>query len=150
MLESGFLAGNPPHAQFNTVLSMPSILIAEDDKTVLLILEHACRQAGYEVDTASEGAAAEKLLTTRAYDVVILDMVMPGFGGLELVQVARQLNPGKPYVMVISAMSSGSTYSDDELREQLDADVYMTKPVEAETVMGHVAALLEAPRPTAG
>lgn len=82
----------------------PTVLIVDDDELVLARLAHLVSAAGYCVHTASNGAAALKVLQTSAASVVVTDLNMPGMDGFELCQqIRKQAWPGYVYVVMLTA-----------------------------------------------
>lgn len=69
------------------------ILVADDDAGIL----HTCRKilthAGYEVTTAPDGNAALSQLKSSRYDLLLVDLKMPGLSGLETLTMARKIDP---------------------------------------------------------
>src|SRR5207249_883627 len=77
------------------------ILIVEDDAPLSNAVRSALERGGYEVDAAADGSAALRMLTTRAYDVVLLDIGLPFIDGW---RILAGMEPGHvPSVIVISA-----------------------------------------------
>src|SRR2546425_10528867 len=70
-----------------------TILIVEDDPHVLLSYEEILKSTGYAVVKAESGEAAERILRTSSIDVVITDLKMPKMGGLEVLGIARNVDP---------------------------------------------------------
>lgn len=95
-----------------------SLLIVEDDPQIQRIMAIFLRKEGYQVTAVSTGEAALTLLAENPYDLVLLDMMLPGIGGEQVLDHIRQTNPQQP-VMIISAL-------DDEYI-QIDA---FTKQIE--------------------
>jgi DNA-binding response OmpR family regulator len=120
----------------------PRILLVEDDDNVRFMLGHALKHYGYEVTECADGAEAETLLETRGFDLAILDLVLPGFSGLELSQLAKVFSRNRTKVMVVSAISHDTNVPEAELREKLEVDAYLSKPVDSSTVLHAVARLL--------
>jgi signal transduction histidine kinase/FixJ family two-component response regulator len=81
------------------------ILIVDDEPTVLTFCTRALARMGYEVQGASSGADALNLLKTGLYQVLVTDIAMPGMTGIELLDVARQLQPDLA-VIVITGVGS--------------------------------------------
>lgn len=77
----------------NGPASMLRILLAEDNDSLRRYLARALQQAGYEVDTVDRGTAAIPLLESRAYDLLISDIVMPEMDGIELSQRCGEISP---------------------------------------------------------
>ena len=69
------------------------ILIADDEVTIRQGLQEALQQPGYVTDTASDGNEALDQLNRRSYDVVVLDLRMPGPGGMEILDEIHESHP---------------------------------------------------------
>ena len=65
------------------------VLIAEDEKKVCHFIRKALREGGYAVDTVHDGDAALERASTLAYDVIVLDIMMPGRDGLSVLKLLR-------------------------------------------------------------
>lgn len=122
----------------------PRILLVEDDDNVRFMLSHALKHNGYNVTECADGAHAESLLESEEfiYDLAILDLVLPGFTGLELSQMVKYFSRNHTKVMVVSAISHRTGVSEAELRDKLEVDAYLTKPVDSSTVLHAVKRLL--------
>jgi two-component system, cell cycle response regulator CpdR len=72
---------------------MIRILLAEDDESMRLYLARALERVGYEVVAVESGDAAEPLLTSERFDLLLTDIVMPGMDGIELAQRAAEVVP---------------------------------------------------------
>ena len=65
----------------------PRVLVVDDDETTRRLLSRALEPAGYEVESADTGEAGLHLLASQLYDLVLLDLQLPGLGGMELLTV---------------------------------------------------------------
>jgi DNA-binding response OmpR family regulator len=122
--------------------AQPRILLVEDDDNVRVMLGHALKHSGYKVTECADGAEAETKLETQGYDLAILDLVLPGFNGIELSQLAKRFSRNKTKVMVVSAISHDTSVPETEMREKLEVDAYLSKPVDPSTILHAVARLL--------
>jgi two-component system OmpR family response regulator len=116
------------------------ILIAEDDATLADGLTRSLRQAGYAVDRAADGAAADAALaaqTAQTYDLLILDVGLPRMSGLEVLKRLRSRGAMLP-VLILTAADSV-----EERVKGLDlgADDYMAKPFALSELEARVRAL---------
>jgi CheY-like chemotaxis protein len=102
------------------------ILVVDDDRSTRHLLQLQLKSAGYAVETASGGAAALRRLTATRFDLVLLDVWMPGMDGLELLARLRD-SPSQPRVIVMTADDAPETLL-RALREH--AYRYIKKPVE--------------------
>jgi two-component system response regulator RegX3 len=113
------------------------ILVVEDEPAIAEAVGYALRDAGYEVDTAADGADAIDAARGRPYDLMILDLLLPGVPGLEVCKTLRA-ESNLPIVML--------TARDAELDRivGLDsgADDYVTKPFSIPELVSRVRALL--------
>jgi CheY-like chemotaxis protein len=119
---------------------MKQILLVDDNEAFLRPMEWTLRQAGYEVQTAGDGAAALKRFFLHAFDLVITDLVMPDKEGIETIIELRRLDPA----LKIIAMS-GDTRMDPgdylPMARLLGAAATLTKPFTAEEILALVAGL---------
>ncbi|MFT4231621.1 MAG: response regulator transcription factor [Leucobacter sp.] len=112
------------------------ILIADDDPQMLRALRITLSAKGYEVVTASDGAEAIAAAAEHRPDLLLLDLGMPRFDGVEVIQGIRGWSEA-PILVV-----SGRAGSDDKV-EALDAgaDDYVTKPFSVEELLARIRAL---------
>src|SRR5690348_7627362 len=83
----------------------PAVLIADDDPGIRLVLRHRLEAAGYSVDEAAESDGTLQALLSNRYNVALIDIMMPGVGGLEVLSQVREA--GTPtLVIVITAAST--------------------------------------------
>lgn len=112
------------------------ILVADDDPQILRALRITLTARGYEVDTASDGAAAIETAGRTHPDLLVLDLGMPGVSGVQVIEAVRGWTD-TPILVV-----SGRTESWDKV-EALDAgaDDYVTKPFAIDELLARVRAL---------
>ncbi len=103
-----------------------SILVVDDDPVIRRLLEHRLKTEHYAVQVAEDGYAAENLLRTQFFDVVLTDLMMPGdIGGIEVLEIAKEIND-KTEVILITAHSSVDTAVK---AMQKGANDYLEKPL---------------------
>jgi two-component system nitrogen regulation response regulator GlnG len=100
------------------------ILIADDDPAIRLVLRHRLEADGYRVEEAADSAAALEALRSGRIDVALLDIIMPGAGGLEVLSTARAENV-RTLIVVITAASTMNNAVEAMKRGAHD---YLTKP----------------------
>ena len=100
------------------------ILVAEDEQQLSHVLSSAMTASGYQVDIANNGQEAVEQAKENAYDVIILDIMMPVKSGLEALKESRATG-NRTYIMMLTAMGE-----EDDKVTGLDAgaDDYLTKP----------------------
>ncbi len=102
-------------------------LVVDDSNTVRTQLEVTLGRCGLKVDLAANGEEARALVQARVYDLIFLDVVMPGINGYELCREIRQIPTGR-HVSVVMLTSRSSPF--DRARGALaGCDTYLTKPV---------------------
>jgi len=104
--------------------TMSRILIIEDEKSILRMIEYDLKQLNYEVDTALDGLDGYKKASALRYDVILLDLMLPKMNGMEVCEKLR--NDGNTaYIIMLTAID------DENIKIQgldIGADDYVTKP----------------------
>lgn len=114
------------------------ILVVDDDDEIRAMLDSTLRFSGFEVTQASTGADAIAALASSPPDVVVLDVMMPGVDGFEVVQLIRRRDATLP-VLFLSARDA----VEDRVRGlRLGGDDYVTKPFSAVEVIARIETLL--------
>lgn len=126
----------------------PSILLAEDELSLLKLLTLALRARGYRVTPARDGREAIELLATAKYDCLVLDILMPGATGWEVLAHARESTPqGLPLPRVILVTGFQQEYVVDlHLLRREGAAGILLKPFDAETLSGEIRRVFSLPR----
>jgi two-component system copper resistance phosphate regulon response regulator CusR len=118
------------------------ILVIEDDPTVGQFVKRGLEQQRWGVDLIASGDEGEQLATTGAYDLIILDMRLPGKSGLQVLNSLRARGFERP-VLVLTAQDAIDAKV-ETLRA--GADDYVTKPFAFEELLARVEALSRRPR----
>ncbi len=126
---------------------MERILIADDEAPICSLVQRALRKAdmGVQVDVARDGKEALQMLTHARYDVVILDIFIPGMNGLEVARAARQ--NGITTAMVILTGKGTLELAAEAVRS--DVQDFLLKPIRPKELVDTVRGLLEKHHPTA-
>ncbi len=105
------------------------ILVVDDDKLLLATLRKRLEHAGFDVFTARDGEEGIRLIRHHRFDVVILDVMLPGIDGFDLCRRLKSRPAGdRPRVVMLSAVAHGTGKSDEEMRERSGADAFFSKP----------------------
>ncbi|HXG94648.1 MAG TPA: sigma-54 dependent transcriptional regulator [Blastocatellia bacterium] len=104
------------------------ILVADDEKEILISCRKILERAGYEVVTASDGAEALKILKSSRVDLFFVDLKMPGRSGMEIVTLARAIDPAMMIIM-FTAYAALDTAVEAVKRGAFD---YLAKPFTAD------------------
>src|SRR5882762_11165194 len=132
-----FVGSIPTGASFD----MARILIIDDDVTLRQALTKHLELAGHEVRQAADGDAGIRAYERHAADVVIVDIFMPGQGGLQTIGRLRREWPAVKIVAMSGVKSAGSIDVGGHA-VALGADRFLTKPFEAATLATLVSTLL--------
>jgi two-component system cell cycle response regulator len=118
----------------------PSVLLVEDNIPNIKMLEAKLRLRGFEVTTAMDGDEAMRACAAQAFDVVLLDIMLPRLDGFE---VCRQLKarPGGCRIIMITALDQPA---DRLVGLAAGADDYFVKPVEDEVLFARIESLVHA------
>ncbi|AUY36860.1 response regulator [Pseudomonas soli] len=119
-----------------TCTTVSRLLIVDDDVEILALLKQFFVQQGYEVDLAAEGQAMWAAIERQRPDAIILDLMLPGEGGLSLCQKLRA-QVGVPVIM-LTAMAE---LSDRIIGLELGADDYLTKPFDPRELLARLRAV---------
>jgi DNA-binding response OmpR family regulator len=87
-------------------VSSDRVLIAEDDASILRLVTAVLTRAGYQVDTATNGSDALEKIERTPYNAVVLDLMMPGSSGFDVLARLQGTDPQHKFVIIMSAASS--------------------------------------------
>ena len=118
------------------------ILVIEDDPTVGQYVKRGMEEQRYAVDLVSDGEEGERRAQSESYDLVILDMRLPGKSGLQVLNALRARGFEKP-VLVLTAQDAVDA---KVTTLRAGADDYVTKPFAFEELLARVEALSRRPR----
>lgn len=113
------------------------LLLVEDDQMLGTSVERALRQQGHAVDWVQDGPGAEQALATEPYDVVLLDLGLPGKGGLEVLRDLRRRGGAVP-VLVLTAQDA---VADRVVGLDAGADDYLAKPFDLDELAARIRAV---------
>jgi DNA-binding response OmpR family regulator len=116
------------------------ILIADDEPNIVISLEFLMQHSGYQVEVASDGEEALRLLADFKPDLILLDIMLPLHNGFEVCQRIRE-NPDWSGMKIVMLTAKGREV---EMAKglALGADVYITKPFATKDLLANVQRLL--------
>jgi DNA-binding response OmpR family regulator len=114
------------------------ILVVEDEELIGTLVRINLENAGCRVQLVEDGAAAVEPVTRGDYDLLLLDLRLPGRSGLDLVRDARRAGVDRP-ILILTARSAVDTKVQGL---GLGADDYLTKPFDVAELIARVEALL--------
>jgi DNA-binding response OmpR family regulator len=114
------------------------ILVVEDERTAADVLAKGLREHAYAVDVVGDGRTALSQIAANDYDLILLDLLLPGLGGLDVCRQARASGVSTPILMLTARGGP------DERVDGLDvgADDYLPKPYHFPELLARVRALL--------
>ncbi len=113
------------------------ILVVEDEKRLAAALEHILTQQKYMVDVAYDGADGYDLAVSGIYDIIILDVMLPGISGYEVATKLRKEKIATPVLM----LTAKDQIADKVKGLDAGADDYMTKPFDPQELLARIRAL---------
>jgi two-component system alkaline phosphatase synthesis response regulator PhoP len=117
---------------------MAKILVIEDEKSIQQMVEYDLSQLGHDVDVASDGLIGYQKAIKDVYDIIILDLMLPGMKGLEIAQKLKAAK-ARAHIIMLTAM-------DEEFQKiegfEKGADDYMTKPFSPRELSARIKAVL--------
>jgi len=114
------------------------ILLVEDDHGIARLLAEPLRDEGYFVDHVPDGESGLQRLNSQSYDLLLLDLILPGIDGLEICRRLRATSDYTPIIIV----SSKSAEVQRVVGLEMGADDYIAKPFSALELVARVRALL--------
>jgi two-component system alkaline phosphatase synthesis response regulator PhoP len=116
----------------------PRVLLIEDEPGLRLTLSDRLASEGYSVETAADGEAGLSRAATGAYDLIVLDVMLPRMNGFDVCREVRQRGVTTPILM----LTARGQVVDRVVGLKLGADDYLTKPFETIELMARLEALL--------
>jgi DNA-binding response OmpR family regulator len=117
---------------------MPRILVVEDEPAIALGLEDDLTMEGYEVETAADGITAARRAREGSFDLILLDVMLPGKDGYEVCRELRRSGLHTPIVM----LTARTQEAEKVLGFEMGADDYVTKPFGTRELRARIKALL--------
>ena len=116
---------------------MKKVLVVDDEKSIVKGIKFSLEQDDMQVDVAYDGEDALKLAKENTYDIILLDIMLPGYSGLEVCQMVREFSD----VPIIMLTAKGEDM-DKILGLEYGADDYITKPFNILEVKARIKAIL--------
>jgi two-component system alkaline phosphatase synthesis response regulator PhoP len=118
--------------------ALPRVLLVEDEAGLRLTLSDRLASEGYAVETASDGEVGLRHASSGAFDLIVLDVMLPRMNGFDVCREVRQRGVTTPILM----LTARGQVVDKVVGLKLGADDYLTKPFEAIELMARLEALL--------
>lgn len=120
----------------------PNVLLVDDSSTNNLLLESALKGQNFQIFTAINGQEALNILKKKGVDVVLLDIMMPGLSGYDVLETMSkdEKMAGIPVIMV----TARSQYEEEKRAKELGAADYFEKPLKIDKLINRVKELTKA------
>lgn len=115
-----------------------SVLVVDDEPTIAEVVSRYLERAGYQTRIAADGIAAVDAAATQRPDLVVLDLMLPGIDGLEVMRRLREQDRGTPVIL----LTAKGEESDRVIGLRLGADDYVVKPFSPAELVARVDAVL--------
>jgi phosphate regulon transcriptional regulator PhoB len=119
---------------------MKKILVIDDEADIVELVSYNLKKEGFEVDTAHDGEEGLKKIRSNKYDLVFLDLMLPGIQGMELCKMVRG-NPDTARIPIIMLTAKGEEI-DKIIGLEVGADDYITKPFSPRELVARARAIL--------
>ncbi|MDA0991220.1 MAG: response regulator transcription factor [Verrucomicrobia bacterium] len=113
------------------------VLVVEDDRKIASFIDKGLREEGFVVELSDDGDEAHALATTRGYDAIILDIMLPGRDGLSILRALRDARNTVPVIL----LTARSALNERVEGLNLGADDYLPKPFYMEELIARLHAL---------
>ena len=129
----------PRHADMDALPADPAIriLLAEDNAMNQMLTARALQRAGYTVDSVSEGNAAVEAATSQDYDLILMDVQMPGLSGLEATRRIRSLEGPRGRTPIL-ALTANAGREAAEICRAAGMDDHLSKPFRRDDLVAAV------------
>ena len=114
------------------------ILLVEDDRSISRFIAKGLKEKGYVVDVSHDGEEGLQLMLNRSYDLVVLDILLPGLNGYEILKAMRDRKVGTPVI----CLTAKGEQEDIVQGLELGADDYLVKPFSFAELQARIAAVL--------
>ena len=122
------------------IYHMKSILVVDDEPDIAALVSYNLKKVGFSVKSAADGEEALARIRESRFDLLVLDLMLPGIHGMELCRILRS-NPKTAHIPIIMLTARGD--ETDKVRGlETGADDYMTKPFSPKELVARVKALL--------
>jgi two-component system, OmpR family, alkaline phosphatase synthesis response regulator PhoP len=124
----------------------PRVLLVEDEPSLVMTLSDRLSSEGYDVASAGDGEAGERLALEKSFDLIVLDVALPKKSGFDVCRDLRQKRVSTPILM----LTARTQVVDRVVGLKLGADDYLTKPFETIELLARIEALLRRQRAGGG
>ncbi len=125
------------------------ILLVDDDESLLDLMDHVVKKEGFRTDRAVDGPEALRKVDALKPDLVILDMMLPGLGGYEVLRQMQAIGCGDIPIIVVTGRQMDKQ-GVELIRQETNVKEFMEKPVRTAVLSASLHRLLGTQRPPTG
>lgn len=131
-------------------MSAQEILVVDDEPDIVELVSYNLKKEGFSVSSASDGEEALNKIRKGKFDLVVLDLMLPGIQGIELCRILRK-NPETERLPIVMLTAKGEP-TDKVLGLEIGADDYLAKPFSPRELIARIKAVLRrtAEKPSTG
>ncbi len=122
------------------MVALQKILVIDDEADIVELVSYNLKKEGFSVDSAYDGEIALSAIKKNKYDLIVLDLMLPGLQGMELCRIIR--NDPKTSMMPIIMLTAKGEEVDKVLGLEMGADDYIAKPFSPRELVARVKAIL--------
>jgi CheY-like chemotaxis protein len=123
------------------------ILLVDDDESLLDLMDHVVKKEGFRTDRAVDGPEALRKVEALKPDLVVLDMMLPGLGGYEVLRQMQTIGCGDIPIIVVTGRQMDNQ-GIELIRSETNVKEFMQKPVRTAVLSASLHRLLGTARPT--
>lgn len=118
------------------------VLVVDDDESILDLLEHMVKKEGFKVERAADGQEAVRKVSALSPSLIILDFMLPGMGGYEVVK-ELQSGDGRNIPILVITGRKVDPQTVDMIRQEPNVNDYIEKPIRPAKIMSQIHAVLK-------
>lgn len=111
------------------------ILIVDDERIINIAFQRELGQSGFEVDSAESGQEAIEKAKTKNYDIIFIDMVMPGMDGIDTCRAIKKIAPASKMVLITGQIFQDLSEKEEQLTKGNEKIHHFLKPFEKGEVL---------------
>ena len=123
------------------------ILVVDDDESVCAVLEHVIQKEGFQVAKATDGEVALQMVKQQHFDLLVLDVMLPRYGGFEILRELQVDQRDLPVVVVTGRYTDRST--EEMIRQESNVVDFLAKPINQPVLTGALHRVLKTQPPPA-
>jgi two-component system response regulator AdeR len=117
------------------------VLLVDDDESLLDLMDHVVKKEGFRTDRAADGMEAIRKVEALGPDLIVLDFMLPGMGGFEVVRKLQELGHGATPIVIVTGRQM-DRQSVEMVRQESNVKEFLEKPVRPAIMASHLHRIL--------